>query len=132
MSSIFIVEYETVKTVNAKLIKIDINVIRERIPKLKDHSDEDVIEQFKNGNYRLDEDLDILLNEMYEEDKEILFGDHFDSEGESYFLSVDELDKASLEVFYHKFSDSTKEYIDSYGWHKYLDAKLPNYKFASD
>ena len=57
MSSIFIVEYETVKTVNAKLIKIDINVIRERIPKLKDHSDEDVIEQFKNGNYRLDEDL---------------------------------------------------------------------------
>jgi len=27
---------------------------------------------------------------MYEEDKEILFGDHFDSEGESYFLSVDE------------------------------------------
>ena len=132
MSSIFIVEYVTTQTVNAKLIKIDINVIRERIPKLKDNSDEYVIEQFKNGKYTLEEDLEICFNEMYEEDKEILFGDHFHCESESYILSVAELDKASENLFYHKLSESTKKYIDSSGREKYLDAKLPSYTFNSD
>lgn len=135
MSAIYFLSYETIETIETTMYKVEIDDIRKKLPSIKDKSDDDIIEEVKNGEITAEDlEIDGEVDSSYFDETNSIKGSDQSNSFDSDIIISNDLDDWTPHrgLFQMSLEKDDIEYIDKNSWKDWLVNKFPKYELTFD